>query len=190
VPALDSLKLPARRDVKGLGTVLSEIEAPTPMKATFVEDRYGTFVVVGDAVLSASARTLTMAGRFIEQGMKPDRTLRLLAPVTADSSTDDDVVVPASDTNELRATVASVHHGDIVRAGFHVRTYGSFTITGMAVWSDVAGAFLVGGWYVSAAQEQPAPLLESLQVLATAAEHGAPVPPLITGTLGEDDLGA
>ena len=223
MPALDLLKLPARRDVKGLGTVLSEIEPPTPMKATFVEDRYGTFVVVGDVVRSESSRTLTLAGRFIEQSMKPDRTLRLLVPVTPDSLAADaaadsasgdaaatdsphalvgadsagsaelatgSVVVPASDTNELRATVAALHHGDLVRAGFHVRAYGSFTITGMAVWSDVAGAFLVGGWYVSSAQEQPASRLESLTVLATADEHGAPVPPRITGTLGEDDLGA
>lgn len=190
MPPLDLLKLPARRDVKGLTTVLTEIEPPSPMRATFVEPRYGTFVVIGDAVLSASVGTIFMAGRPIEQNMKPERTLRLLTPVTSDSVQGDDAIVAASDTDELRATTKALQHGDLVRAGFHVRAYGSFTVTGMAVWSDVAGAFLVGGWYVSAAQESPAPHLESLAILATAAEHGAPVPPRITGILGEDDLSA
>jgi hypothetical protein len=43
---------------------------------------------------------------------------------------------------------------------------------------------------VSAAQESPAPQLESLAILATAAEHGAVVPPRITGILGEEELSA
>jgi len=232
VPALDVLKFPLRRDVKTLGTILSEIESPSPVRATFVEDRYGTFVVEGDAVLSTSVGTLTLAGRFIEQGMKPDRTLRLIAPVTADSRAadaiavdadaaadadsdtvapataadapaadpsdagagDDDAVVdapaptdlvePATDTNELRARVAGLTHGDLVRAGFYVRAYGSFTITGFAVWSAVAEVFIVGGWFISA-DGAPAPHLESLTVLAPVAEHGAPVPPSITAALDD-----
>jgi len=211
VPALDVLKFPLRRDVKTLGTILSEIESPSPVRATFVEDRYGTFVVEGDAVLSTSVGTLTLAGRFIEQGMKPDRTLRLIAPVTADSraadadtadtdtdtdavASDEDAVVdapaptdlvePATDTNELRARVASLTHGDLVRAGFYVRAYGSFTITGFAVWSAVAEVFIVGGWFISA-DGAPAPHLESLTVLAPVAEHGAPVPPSITAALDD-----
>jgi len=211
VPALDVLKFPLRRDVKTLGTILGEIESPSPVRATFVEDRYGTFVVDGDAVLSTSVGTLTLAGRFIEQGMKPDRTLRLITPVTADSraadadtadtdtdtdavASDEDAVVdapaptdlvePATDTNELRARVASLTHGDLVRAGFYVRAYGSFTITGFAVWSAVAEVFIVGGWFISA-DGAPAPHLESLTVLAPVAEHGAPVPPSITAALDD-----
>ena len=222
MPALDVLKFPLRRDVKTLGTILSEIESPSPVRATFVEDRYGTFVVDGDAVLSTSVGTLTLAGRFIEQGMKPDRTLRLITPVTADSraaaadavvsdsdavadadavvsetdavTSDEDAVVdapaptdlvePATDTNELRARVAGLTHGDLVRAGFYVRAYGSFTITGFAVWSAVAEVFIVGGWFISA-DGAPAPHLESLTVLAPVAEHGAPVPPSITAALDD-----
>ena len=211
MPALDVLKFPLRRDVKTLGTILGEIESPSPVRATFVEDRYGTFVVDGDAVLSTSVGTLTLAGRFIEQGMKPDRTLRLITPVTADSraadadtadtdtdtdavASDEDAVVdapaptdlvePATDTNELRARVASLTHGDLVRAGFYVRAYGSFTITGFAVWSAVAEVFIVGGWFISA-DGAPAPHLESLTVLAPVAEHGAPVPPSITAALDD-----
>lgn len=214
MPALDVLKYPLRRDVKTLGTILGEIESPSPVRATFVEDRYGTFVVDGDAVLSTSVGTLTLAGRFIEQGMKPDRTLRLITPVTADSraadadasdteaivsetdavASDDDAVVdapaptdlvePATDTNELRARVAGLTHGDLVRAGFYVRAYGSFTITGFAVWSAVAEVFIVGGWFISA-DGAPAPHLESLTVLAPVAEHGAPVPPSITAALDD-----
>jgi len=209
VPALDVLKFPLRRDVKTLGTILGEIESPSPVRATFVEDRYGTFVVDGDAVLSTSVGTLTLAGRFIEQGMKPDRTLRLITPVTADSRAADvdpsdtdtdavagdedavvdapaptDLVEPATDTNELRARVASLTHGDLVRAGFYVRAYGSFTITGFAVWSAVAEVFIVGGWFISA-DGAPAPHLESLTVLAPVAEHGAPVPPSITAALDD-----
>ena len=197
--------------MKTLGTILGEIESPSPVRATFVEDRYGTFVVDGDAVLSTSVGTLTLAGRFIEQGMKPDRTLRLITPVTADSraadadtadtdtdtdavASDEDAVVdapaptdlvePATDTNELRARVASLTHGDLVRAGFYVRAYGSFTITGFAVWSAVAEVFIVGGWFISA-DGAPAPHLESLTVLAPVAEHGAPVPPSITAALDD-----
>jgi len=220
VPALDVLKYPLRRDVKTLGTILSEIESPSPVRATFVEDRYGTFVVDGDAVLSTSVGTLTLAGRFIEQGMKPDRTLRLITPVTADSRAADasgtdtdadadapsdapavddssdsedavvdapaptDLVEPATDTDELRARVASLTHGDLVRAGFYVRAYGSFTITGFAVWSAVAEVFIVGGWFISA-DGAPAPHLESLTILAPVAEHGAPVPPSITAALDD-----
>ena len=214
MPALDVLKFPLRRDVKTLGTILSEIESPSPVRATFVEDRYGTFVVEGDAVLSTSVGTLTLAGRFIEQGMKPDRTLRLIVPVTADSraadadgsgasetdadaasnASDDgavvdapaptDLVEPATDTDELRARVASLTHGDLVRAGFYVRAYGSFTITGFAVWSAVAEVFIVGGWFISA-DGAPAPHLESLTILAPVAEHGAPVPPSITAALDD-----
>lgn len=211
MPALDVLKFPLRRDVKTLGTILGEIESPSPVRATFVEDRYGTFVVDGDAVLSTSVGTLTLAGRFIEQGMKPDRTLRLITPVTADSRAADvdpsdtdtdtdavagdedavvdapaptDLVEPATDTNELRARVASLTHGDLVRAGFYVRAYGSFTITGFAVWSAVAEVFIVGGWFISA-DGAPAPHLESLTVLAPVGEHGAPVPPSITAALDD-----
>jgi hypothetical protein len=231
VPALDVLKYPLRRDVKTLGTILGEIESPSPVRATFVEDRYGTFVVEGDAVLSTSVGTLTLAGRFIEQGMKPDRTLRLIAPVTADSraavsnvdgdpaedavvdasapddivepATDSaepatdivepatdtaepatDIVEPATDTDELRTRVTGLTHGDLVRAGFYVRAYGSFTITGFAVWSAVANVFIVGGWFISA-DGAPAPHLESLTVLATADEHGGAVPPQITAALDD-----
>jgi hypothetical protein len=198
VPALDVLKYPLRRDVKTLGTILGELEPPSPVRATFVEDRYGTFVVEGDVVLSTSVGTLTLAGRFIEQGMKPDRTLRLITPVTADSRVVDvdadtdadaavvtsDIIEPATDTDELRARVSSLVHGDLVRAGFYVRAYGSFTITGFAVWSAVAKLFIVGGWFISA-DGAPAPHLESLTVLAKADEHGAPVPPSITAALDD-----
>jgi hypothetical protein len=196
VPALDVLKYPLRRDVKTLGTILGELEPPSPVRATFVEDRYGTFVVEGDVVLSTSVGTLTLAGRFIEQGMKPDRTLRLITPVTADSRVADadtdadaaaatsDIIEPATDTDELRARVSSLVHGDLVRAGFYVRAYGSFTITGFAVWSAVAKLFIVGGWFISA-DGAPAPHLESLTVLAKADEHGAPVPPSITAALDD-----
>jgi hypothetical protein len=218
VPALDVLKYPLRRDVKTLGTILGELESPSPVRATFVEDRYGTFVVEGDAVLSTSVGTLTLAGRFIEQGMKPDRTLRLITPVTADSRVVDaagdtaaadvadgaadgdaaapadaegpdaavanDFIEPATDTDELRARVSSLVHGDLVRAGFYVRAYGSFTITGFAVWSAIAEVFIVGGWFISA-DGAPAPHLESLTVLAKADEHGAPVPPSITAALDD-----
>jgi hypothetical protein len=209
VPALDVLKYPLRRDVKTLGTILGELEPPSPVRATFVEDRYGTFVVEGDAVLSTAVGTLTLAGRFIEQGMKPDRTLRLIVPITADSravGADDgadveaaaadaagdapdappatDFIEPATDTDELRARVSSLVHGDLVRAGFYVRAYGSFTITGFAVWSAVAKLFIVGGWFISA-DGAPAAHLESLTVLAKADEHGAPVPPSITAALDD-----
>jgi hypothetical protein len=216
VPALDVLKYPLRRDVKTLGTILGELEPPSPVRATFVEDRYGTFVVEGDAVLSTAVGTLTLAGRFIEQGMKPDRTLRLIVPITADSraigadddADDEDVdaaepspaananadspdappvtdfIEPATDTDELRARVSSLAHGDLVRAGFYVRAYGSFTITGFAVWSAVAKLFIVGGWFISA-DGAPAAHLESLTVLAKADEHGAPVPPSITAALDD-----
>ena len=208
MPALDVLKYPLRRDVKTLGTILGEIESPSPMRATFVEDRYGTFVVEGDAVLSTSVGTLTLAGRFIEQGMKPDRTLRLITPVTADSlaivdgadGVDDaeltnsadsadiavptDIVEPATNTDELRARVSGLAHGDLVRAGFYVRAYGSFTITGFAVWSAVAEVFIVGGWFISAGGA-PAPHLESLTVLSTADEHNGSVPPRITAALDD-----
>jgi hypothetical protein len=206
VPALDVLKYPLRRDVKTLGTILGELEPPSPVRATFVEDRYGTFVVEGDAVLSTAVGTLTLAGRFIEQGMKPDRTLRLIVPITADSSAvgaDDDAdadadadadvpdappatdfIEPATDTDELRARVSSLAHGDLVRAGFYVRAYGSFTITGIAVWSAVAKLFIVGGWFISA-DGAPAAHLESLTVLAKADDHGAPVPPSITAALDD-----
>jgi hypothetical protein len=188
--------------VKTLGTILGEIESPSPVRATFVEDRYGTFVVEGDAVLSTSVGTLTLAGRFIEQGMKPDRTLRLITPVTADSlatvdgadGVDDadsadsavptDIVEPATDTDELRARVSGLAHGDLVRAGFYVRAYGSFTITGFAVWSAVAEVFIVGGWFISAGGA-PAPHLESLTVLSTADEHNGTVPPRITAALDD-----
>ncbi|MCU1404504.1 MAG: hypothetical protein JWQ43_807 [Glaciihabitans sp.] len=182
VSALSVLSYPARRDVKSLGTILGEIDAPSAVSATFVEDRYGTFVVVGDAVLSASAGTLTLAGRFIEQGMKPDRTLRVLTPVTEDNPAS---VPPAADTDSLREGVASLAHGDLVQAGLFVRAYGSFTITGMAVWSEVANAFLIGGWFIDT-DGAPSPRLESLSVLATAAEHGGPVPPRITAALIDD----
>ena len=185
--ALSVLNYPVRRDVKSLTTVLGEIESPSPVKATFAEDRYGTFVVVGDAVASPSAGALTLAGRFIEGNMKPDRTLRLIAPVTEETA---DAAIPAaSDTDTLRATVAAIEHGDLVRAGLFVRTYGSFTITGHAVWSDVADAFLVGGWFISA-EGAPSARLESIEVLATAAEHGGPVPARITAALDDSSVTA
>ncbi|HEV7948803.1 MAG TPA: hypothetical protein VGP24_03455, partial [Glaciihabitans sp.] len=77
--ALEVLRIPARRDVKALGATLATVESGQRIRATFVSPRYGTFVVSGDAVASDSTKALTLAGRFIAQGVKPDRELRLLA---------------------------------------------------------------------------------------------------------------
>ncbi|HEV7951521.1 MAG TPA: hypothetical protein VGP24_17300, partial [Glaciihabitans sp.] len=114
---------------------------------------------------------------------KPDRELRLLAAEPADT------VDAATDSDELAERVVALAHGDLVRAGFYVRTYGSFSITGLAVWSDVADVFLVGGWFISAAGA-PSARLESLSILATAAEHGGPVPPRITGVIMDEEPAA
>jgi hypothetical protein len=110
--------------------------------------------------------------------MKPDRALRSLEPLEGVGT---NAVLGG---NELALLLGDIRHGDVVRADFRTTAYGSFSITGVCVWSALAGYYILGGWYLVPER------LDAIEVLVRAGDHEYVVPPQITGPLAEDDPSA
>lgn len=186
---LQELVVPRKRNVKDLTASINALESWSPVSATFFTQRFGAFNINGTALRSAAICAFTVAGRALEQNLKPDKTLQTLtvAPApgaTADETEDATESVTALELDADLSGVAELGHGDLVRARLHDSAYGDFTMTGVAVWSKVGSMVLVGEWILSQ-ESAPAPRLRHLEILAPAGSHGHPVPARITTV--EDD---
>jgi hypothetical protein len=210
VTELIELTVPRKRNVKDLTVTIAALESGDAVSATFFTERFGAFNLAGEARLSPSIGTFTVAGRAIEQALKPDKTLQTLL-ITQESSTTGDEAVeseqveseqvdPAQaesehDDADLAATeselpigdlsaVAELGHGDLVRATLHDPAYGTFSVTGVAVFSRVGTMYLVGEWILGINQSA-APRLRQIEIVSQAGSHPHPVPATIT-TLADD----
>ena len=195
---LTELTVPRKRNVKDLTVSIAALESGDQISATFFTERFGAFNLNGEARLSPAIGTFTIAGRAIEQSLKPDKALQTLAIVQSasgaddvgdvDSDADSDVddsgvddsgaVDPELPVGDLSA-VAELGHGDLVRAVFHDPAYGNFTVTGVAVFSRVGTMYLVGEWILGINQA-PASRLRQIEIVSPAGSHPHPVPTTIT----------
>ena len=199
---LIELAVPRKRNVKDLTVTIAALESGDQVSATFFTERFGAFNLAGEARLSPAIGTFTVAGRAIEQSLKPDKTLQsILITQPAESETPDleatepEAVEPEADDPENveldgdqplgdLSAVSELGHGDLVRATLHDPAYGIFTVTGVAVFSRVGTMYLVGEWILSVNQS-PAPRLRRIEIVAPAGSHPHPVPATITTV--EDD---
>jgi len=173
VTGSQELTIPKKRNVKELNVALSALDSGTGVSATFFDERYGAFNIKGAALRSPSLGAYTLAGRPIEQNMKPDKSIQTLS-VSPDSTPEAEQL-----TDELADAVGALTHGDLVLASFRDPVYGEFTVTGVSVWSRVGNAFLVGGWIIGQDGE-PAPRLQGVATVSAAGAHVHPVPKQIT----------
>lgn len=200
---LTELTVPRKRNVKDLTVSIAALESGDQISATFFTERFGAFNLNGEARLSPAIGTFTIAGRAIEQSLKPDKALQTLAIVQSASGADDvgdvdsdvdsdvdDSDVDESDVDDAGAVdpelpvgdlsaVGELGHGDLVRAVFHDPAYGNFTVTGVAVFSRVGTMYLVGEWILGINQA-PASRLRQIEIVAPAGSHPHPVPTTIT----------
>ncbi|MGK9148324.1 hypothetical protein KXS11_11915 [Plantibacter flavus] len=171
------LSVPARRDIKQISAAIEAAEDGSSVQARLSLSRYGTFDLIGAARRSQIVTGLFVAGTALDQNGKPTKPLQVLESVA-----DLDAVDP--DASAVSAQLADLTHGDLVTTRFTDPSYGDFGVTGIAVWSVVGGAFLVGGWLIGA-EGSPAPRLTELVRLSPVGEHPWPVPAQIT-VVGED----
>ncbi|MGO4102402.1 hypothetical protein AB4Y63_00480 [Leifsonia sp. YAF41] len=201
---LTELTVPRKRNVKDLTVSIAALESGDQISATFFTERFGAFNLNGEARLSPAIGTFTIAGRAIEQSLKPDKALQTLAIVQSASGADDvgdvdsgvdDSGVDDSDVSDSGvddagavdpelpvgdlSAVAELGHGDLVRAVFDDPAYGNFTVTGVAVFSRVGTMYLVGEWILGINQA-PASRLRQIEIVAPAGSHPHPVPTTIT----------
>jgi hypothetical protein len=122
VPVLfaDLLTVPARRDIKGMGALLTELRPGEELAVTFKSRRYGVYNIAGPAMLSQTAKAFMIGSRFIETNRKPERevqairdTAEALALITAG-----DQLCADEDAEALLLAVKEAVHGSIVRATF------------------------------------------------------------------------
>ncbi|GAB3127365.1 hypothetical protein [Glaciibacter psychrotolerans] len=182
---LQELVVPRKRNVKDLTASINALDSWASVSATFFTERFGAFNVAGTAHLSASIGSFTLAGRALEQNLKPDKTLQTLTITQVAGETPTEISVESIDepAGDLSA-VTALAHGDLVRARLHDSAYGDFTLTGVAVWSKVGTMILVGEWILSQ-EAAPAPRLRHLEIVAPAGAHGHLVPARIT-TVADD----
>jgi hypothetical protein len=185
---LTELTVPRKRNVKDLTVTIAALGSGDRVSATFFTERFGAFNLDGEARLSPAITTFTVAGRAIEQSLKPDKALQTLQIVTRSSEADElgegegegEPELPLADLT----AVGELGHGDLVRATLHDPAYGDFTVTGVAVFSRVGTMYLVGEW-ILATNQSPAPRLRQIEIVAPAGSHPHPVPATIT-TLAEE----
>lgn len=187
-PALP--KVPTRRNVKVLTDAIAALQPGADVSAMFLTKRYGAFTIEGTAFASASVKSLTVGGRFIEQNLKPHKSLQALQAPPADSEPAElesaaPAVRPVADAGR---TAPAVHHGDLVLVRLIDPAYGPFTVTGVGVASTVSDVVLVGGWFISRSGAM-APRVASVEVLARGGTHDYPLPPRIA-SWGEESEGA
>ncbi|GAA3863284.1 hypothetical protein GCM10022381_04140 [Leifsonia kafniensis] len=192
---LIELTVPRKRNVKDLTVTIAALESGDQVSATFFTERFGAFNLDGEARLSPAIGTFTVAGRAIEQSLKPDKSLQTLLIVRHSSVGDEEQREgeesregenedePALQIGDLGA-VAELGHGDLVRATLHDPAYGNFTVTGVAVFSRVGTMYLVGEWILGINQS-PAPRLRQIEIVSPAGSHPHPVPATIT-TLADE----
>lgn len=180
-PAMPNV--PSRRNVKVLTDAIATLESGTGVSALFVTKRYGAFTIDGTAFISASVKTLTVGGRFIEQNLKPHKSLQALRTLEQSEPAPEPASEPAG-----AGEAPAVAHGDLISVLFVDPAYGPFTVTGVGVASTVSDVVLVGGWFVSRAGTT-APRVVSVEVLAASGTHEYPLPPRIV-SWGEDTEGA
>lgn len=162
--AVDSLRIPAKRNLAALRAGIEEASASegTLLRAVFRTTRYGVVSVAGAGHRSAVMNALGVANYFVDPGAKPAAELAAIGPDEAEDTGDE-------------TAVAELAHADVVTAGFEHPVYGDFTITGAALAAADSEDLWVGGWLLRAAGE-PAARLRAVHRHGAAADLGLDAP--------------
>jgi hypothetical protein len=163
VISYDNFRLPKRRDVSYLTEQISCLSDGDMIEAVFSNERYGVYSFEGSLRKSSTIGSLMLAGQWIESKGIPDRTIFKVLSLDHLSE------VPSSvDTTMLS-------HGDAVSAWIEDQYYGTFRVSGVALWSEVGQYFSVGGWFISNGR-QPSRKLRALAIQDRVGAHDLPVP--------------
>lgn len=154
--------LPARRSPQELHATLAGIAPGHPVRAVFKSDRHGVFAVDG-ALRTGIGGDLGVGAYTLGNSRRVEGDLVRI------------VALDAAPEAPADTPVASLEHGDLVRAHLHHDVLGPLALTGVVTESDHDRFALVGGWVITDAGRH-APRVVAVERLFAAADHDLAVP--------------